>query len=266
MSDAATPQRNPVARALKWVLALQLLFAGLMLWDDLARLLPTLGRGTDAPALTQPLGPGDQTRRYRPADITPRAPRPGTRPIPATTDMPVRLDFVDTVWKGDPVITLTGTIAPGDAERFAEFLDTVDPVPAYAFLNSPGGSVRDALSMGRAMRDAGIGTRMTATDICLSACPYLLASGDSRAVEDGAMVGVHQHYFGENTALPAFMAVEDIQRGQGEVMAYLDEMGVDPLLMQPALMTGPDEIYLLTPEELTQYRLVTDGETDSAAD
>ena len=251
--------RNTVATSLKWILGLQLAFGALMLSDDLMRVLPGLGRGSDAPELTQPLGPGDQTRRYRPSDISPRAPRPGTRPIPTDTDMPSRLAFLDTVWNAQPVITLTGTIAPGDAERFADFLDTVDPAPELAFLNSPGGSVRDALEIGRQMRAAGFGTRMTETDICLSACPYLLAAGTDRSVAEGALVGVHQHYFGENTALPAFLAVEDIQRGQGDVMTYLDEMGIDPLVMQHALVTPPDEIYLLTPDEMTRYRITTDG-------
>ena len=119
--------RNTVATSLKWILGLQLAFGALMLSDDLTRVLPNLGRGSDAPELTQPLGPGDQTRRYRPSDISPRAPRPGTRPIPTDTDMPSRLAFQDTVWDARPVITLTGSIAPGDAERFAEFLETALP-------------------------------------------------------------------------------------------------------------------------------------------
>ncbi|RYH02792.1 hypothetical protein EU805_09340 [Salipiger sp. IMCC34102] len=253
----ARSSRNTVASSLKWILGLQLAFGALMLSDDLLSVLPRIGRGTDAPELTQPLSPGDQTRRYAPSDINPRAPRPGTRPVPVDTDMPSRLAFQDTVWDAAPVITLTGTIAPGDADRFADFLATVDPAPELAFLNSPGGSVMDALAIGRQMRDAGLGTRMTETDICLSACPYLLASGTDREVEDGALVGVHQHYFGENTALPAFLAVEDIQRGQGDVMTFLDQMGIDPLVMQHALVTPPDEIYLLTPEELTRYRMTT---------
>jgi hypothetical protein len=59
--------------------------------------------------------------------------------------------------------------------------------------------------------------------------------------------------------LPAFIAVEDIQRGQGEVMGYLIAMGVDPELMRVALLTPPEDIYLLTPEELMQFRLVTDA-------
>lgn len=256
-----TPQtRWPAGRMLRWIFGLQLVFAAVLLGSDLLRVLPQMALRTNAPDLTQPLGPGDQTRRYDPQDLRPHAPRPGSRPVPPTTDMPSRLDFVDTVWNGEPTITLTGQIAPGDAARFDDFLSNVDPAPTQAFLNSPGGSVADALTMGRTLRALGSATRMTATDICLSACPYLLAAGTTRTVEDGAMVGVHQHYFGENTALPAFMAVADIQRGQGEVMEYLDDMGIDPLIMRPALATPPDEIYLLTASEMDQYQLTTHTE------
>ena len=256
MTETTAP-RWPAGRMLRWIFGLQLVFAAVLLGSDLMRVIPQMAFPSTAPAITQPLGPGDQTRRYDPARIDPRPARPGTRPIPTTTDMPSRLDFVDTVWQGEPTITLTGQIAPGDADRLTEFLEAVDPAPTQAFLNSPGGSVQDAVAMGRALRDLGVATRMSASDICLSACPYLLAAGTTRAVEDGALVGVHQHYFGENTALPAFMAVSDIQRGQGDVMEYLSDMGIDPLIMRPALATPPDEIYLLTPEEMQTYRLTT---------
>lgn len=63
------------------------------------------------------------------------------------------------------------------------------------------------------------------------------------------MVGVHQHYFGPNTYLPAFLLVSDIQAGQGEVMPYLAEMGIDPMIMVKALITPPDDICILVPEE-----------------
>ncbi|WP_236938038.1 hypothetical protein [Frigidibacter mobilis] len=98
--------------------------------------------------------------------------------------------------------------------------------------------------------------------VCLSACPYILAGGVSRSADPAAVVGVHQHYFGENTLLPAFLAVEDVQRGQGAVIEYLDEMGVDAMLMAPALKTPPDEIYILDAEDLRRYRLVTEAIDD----
>ena len=87
--------------------------------------------------------------------------------------------------------------------------------------------------------------------------PYVLAAGRERSADEDARIGVHQHYFGENTLLPAFTAVSDIQRGQGLVMRYLDEMGIDLRLMEPALMTPPKEIYLLTREELRDFNLLT---------
>jgi len=74
------------------------------------------------------------------------------------------------------------------------------------------------------------------------------------------MGGVHQHYFGQSTILPAFMAVKDIQRGQAEVMAYLRMMSVDPALLEPAMRTPPDEIYVLNREELVSFRLVSSAE------
>ena len=43
-------------------------------------------------------------------------------------------------------------------------------------------------------------------------------------------------------------------------MSYLEEMGIDPLVMRHALETPPDEIYVLLPEELDRYGFVTDDE------
>ena len=246
-----------VRTLIRFVLWLQIFLAAILFSADLSRVIPSLFSPSAAPDLTAPVAPGDQTRRFRPRDITLRQAPPGTRPLPAPQDMPSRLLFEVTEWEGDPALILTGAIMPGDAERFAEFMIARD-APEVVFLNSPGGSVIDALAIGRALRALEVDTAMAGADICLSACPYLLAAGVERRVAEGAMVGVHQHFFGENTALPAFLAVEDIQRGQGEVMAYLVEMGVDPRVMQPALMTPPDEIYILTAEELAEFGLVTD--------
>jgi hypothetical protein len=152
---------------------------------------------------------------------------------------------------------LEGSIAAGDGERMAKELDALPQQPRRIILNSPGGSVQEALALGRFLRAEGFNTALRDGDICYSACPYLLASGVARDIPDGGSVGMHQHYFGESTLLPAFVAVEDIQRGQGEVMGYLDEMGIDPLVMRHALVTPPDEIYILVPEELRSYKFTT---------
>lgn len=72
------------------------------------------------------------------------------------------------------------------------------------------------------------------------------------------MVGVHQHYFGQSTVLPAFLAVKDIQRGQAEVMAYLNGMGIDLMVMEKAMQTPPEDIYVLLPDELQGFNFATD--------
>ncbi len=248
------------AQILLWVLGLQLMFAVILLGSDILRILPQIAFPSTAPQLTQPVGPGDQTRRFDPDRLPQRDAAPDSRPLPSTGDMPSRLLFEAATWNGAPALTMTGQIAPGDAARFADFIDTQTTLPEQVYLNSPGGSVDDALAIGRQLRTLEVLTALSGADVCMSACPYILAAGTTREVAPDALVGVHQHYFGENVALPAFLAVADIQRGQGEVMTYLDEMGVDPLLMTHALATPPDEIYVLTPDQLALYGLTTDAD------
>jgi hypothetical protein len=128
-------------------------------------------------------------------------------------------------------------------------------------LDSSGGSVSDALAIGRTIRSAGFTTIVEDGSVCLSACPYMLAGGTARQAAPGAVVGVHQHFFGKNTLLPAFMAVRDVQRAQASVMDYLDEMGVDLRMMSFALRTPPEEIHILDAEHLRDFNLVTDPDT-----
>lgn len=242
-----------IAQVLSGALIFQLgIGALLVLGDFRSGGLSLPGFGPSAPRLTQPVRPGDQRRTFAPdRDAPPLSPLrdPGT--------LPKRLTLTQesgATWR------LEGGIEPGDAERIISQIDSAEPAIDSLILQSPGGSVRDALDLGRHIREQGIDTQMLAGEYCYSACPYIFAGGTTRQADEGASIGVHQHFFGESTILPAFVAVEDIQRGQGEVMIYLDDMGVDPLLMQHALTTPADEIYVLLPEELTRYRLVSDPE------
>ena len=257
-ADVRAPKwRLSTKAAITWVLAVQLGIALLLMGRDILAVLPEIAMPSQQPRFDAPVHPGDQRRRYSPGDIPLAPPGDGNpaRPFRSTGDMPSRLAFE----LNEATLSLTGSIAEGDAGRLRDYLGTGAREVARVRLNSPGGSVRDALEIGRMIRARGLDAALEAGDICLSACPYLLAAGVARSVDEQAQVGVHQHYFGANTALPAFLAVADIQRGQGEVMAYLDEMGIDPLVMQHALTTPPDEIYVLLPEELSRYRLVLDG-------
>lgn len=254
MTDAPdTPEkpRSPVARVLMGLLIFQIGIGALLVIGDMQGLrLPSFG--PDAPRLTEPVRPGDQRRTFRPDRD-----RPTVQPARDPGELPDRLVLTrDT----GTTYRLEGGIRTGDAPRLIDLMQAADPQPETLILQSQGGSVADALDLGRHIRAQGMTTQMLAGEFCYSACPYLLVAGTTRDIDPQASVGVHQHYFGENTFLPAAFAVEDIQRGQGEVMTYLDEMGIDPLVMTHALSTPPSEIYVLLPEELDRYGITTPKE------
>jgi hypothetical protein len=237
-----------VARILSGVLMFQLGIGALLIVGDMQGSFTLPRFGPDAPGLDQPVRPGDQRRLFDP-NRTPRQ----TGPEPSGP-LPERLTLT-AIDAG--IYRLEGGIKAGDADRISKLILEATPKVETVVLQSPGGSVSDALDLGRFLRAQTINTEMRSGEICYSACPYVLAAGVIRRIEDDASVGVHQHYFGESTILPASFAVEDIQRGQSEVMVYLNAMGIDPLVMQHALSTPPDEIYVLLPEQLDDYGFIT---------
>ena len=93
--------------------------------------------------------------------------------------------------------------------------------------------------------------------VCNSACPFVLFGGVERNVSRLGWVGMHQAYLGENTFLTSRDTAFTIQALQAEVMAYINEMGVDPLVLAHAMATPPEEIYYLLPEQLEEYRVAT---------
>lgn len=241
---------------LRAMFAVQCGLALLVVATDFATGLPSLATPSTAPAFDVPVAPGDQVRRFDPQRLFPE--QPAEPPVPLDDSVPPQLTF-ETVTIGDrqDVLLLTGSIAEGDARRFMAELDGMQTPPTAIALHSPGGLVDEALSIGRAIRDAELPVMVFAGASCFSACPYILAGGLEREVSIKGSVGVHQHYYGKNAYLPAFLAVSDVQAGQAEVMDYLNDMGIDPMLTAKALMTPPDDIYILMPQELTDFRLAT---------
>lgn len=259
-SDASQVRRRRwnATLALKGMLMVQLVLAALVIAGDLPESLRGLipAPGPTVPSIDRPVKPGDQTRRFDPE----RAPidLPENPYLSPGQNVPRQLEFSQILaGENQGMVLLNGMIAEGDAAKFSRWMDALMSEPAGFLLNSPGGAVTEALQIGRLLRDAGLSVTVPENAICFSACPYILAGGQDRIVSRSAAVGVHQHYFGENTYLPAFLMVSDVQLGQAQVMVYLSEMGTDPLLMVKALETPPDDIYVLLPEELTQFRLAT---------
>jgi len=246
-----------IGRWLRMILALQVVVALLLIAGDFqARWMPRFTDDGELP--TGPTSPGDQVRRYDPDVGTPGYTAPSTTPdIDLPKEMPARLEFTrHSVPEFGEVLLLNGTIEHGDADRFAAHLKDAD-VPDFIALNSPGGYVEEALSIGRLVREKEAKTVILAGMFCVSACPYILAGGAERTVSLDGAVGLHQHYYDASVLLPAFFAVRDVQYGQGRTMELLIEMGIEPGVMLHSLRTPPRRIYVLNETELEESRLAT---------
>ena len=161
------------------------------------------------------------------------------------------------------VLELTGTIDPGAFERvLAEVTARGEYVTTVA-LNSPGGSVEDAIKIGALLLVNEFTTSVAPGAICASSCPLILAGGKLRLASAQSAIGVHQIY----AALPADQlpmglrgagdAISNAQKTTAAITRYLNQTGVDPALWLHALETPPERLYYFSPAELTQYRLIT---------
>ena len=160
-------------------------------------------------------------------------------------------------------LEVIGTIDVGSAERFRTELERVREYVKIVALDSPGGSVTDALEMGRLIRDSGLVTSVSAGALCASSCPLVFAGGTERLATSSSAIGVHQiyaHVTADN--LPAGLqaagaAMSDAQKTTATITRYLGDVGIDPALWLHALETPPNRLYYLSAEELTRYRLAT---------
>lgn len=190
---------------------------------------------------------------------------PAAAPGPeVTTDRELLRGPLQISLAGNGILALTGTFDVGSADRFAAEVDARGEYVKTVALDSPGGSVSDALAIGALLRERGYATSIDAGALCASSCPLVLAAGSTRSADPAAAIGVHQVYAQVAAgSLPsgidaAGTAMSDAQRTTALITRHLEAMGVDPALWLHALETPPDRLYYLSPEELQAYRLVTE--------
>lgn len=153
-----------------------------------------------------------------------------------------------------------GSIDVGAAQRFAEEIEMRGEYVKRLALNSPGGSLEDAMAMARLVREKGFATDVEDGALCASSCPLVLAGGAARSVGEKGAVGLHQFYAGSQPDTAPAQAMADAQVTTARISRLLIELGVDPALWLHALDTPPRALYYLSAEELAKYRLVTKPE------
>ncbi|WP_245895114.1 hypothetical protein [Devosia submarina] len=190
---------------------------------------------------------------------------PAQGPMPEITTSPDLLDNpLEIALGAGGQLTLVGTIDPGAGERFAAEIEARGEYVQSVVLDSPGGSVVDALAIGRLIHEKGLATKVAAGSLCASSCPIVFASGKSRIASPEAAIGVHQIYAAALSGDPqdalrvAGSAMADAQSTTAEIIAHLTETGVDPALWLHALQTPPNQLYYFTATEMEDLRLVTE--------
>lgn len=190
----------------------------------------------------------------------------GGTPAPAVTSDPalLRAPLAVSLETGG-VLRLTGTITPGSADRVAAEIAARGEYVETVALDSPGGSVDEALRIAALLKAEGYTTSVAAGALCASSCPLVFAAGQSRLASRAAAIGVHQVYtVAEAGSAPPTgaravgTAMAEAQRTTATITRYLETTGADPALWLHALETPPDRLYYFSPDELTNLRLATE--------
>ena len=187
---------------------------------------------------------------------------PASEPSP-TADNGAKMTFDLT---GGGRLMATGAIAPGTARAFAAEIEKRGGYVKTVVLHSPGGSVQDALKMGKLIREKKFNTEVENGSYCASSCPLVFAGGVERIAAPKAAVGVHQIFA---AATPAGATVGDgmsnAQRVSAECQRYLRDMGVDSQVWVHAMETPKDELFYFKPDEMLALKLATNNAASKPA-
>jgi hypothetical protein len=152
----------------------------------------------------------------------------------------------------------TGAITPGISEAFAAEIGRHGDYIKTVVLNSPGGSVSDALAMGRLIREKKFATEVEAGKYCASSCPLVFAGGVERRAGEKAAIGVHQvSALRPVTGSPARDEMSLAQNISARCQRYLGEMGIDLQVWVHAMETPHDKLFVFKPDELKSLNMVT---------
>lgn len=141
------------------------------------------------------------------------------------------------------VITVDGEIKEGDAAVFGKLVrrqqSKNEPVRTV-ILNSPGGSVGDAMSIAQIMRDDdGMGALVNDGKTCASACFLIFAAAKERLASPGSTLAVHR--------ARDSMGDSDIAKaGSVELLEAYKTLDVPDNIRLRMIETPPDQVYELS--------------------
>ena len=147
-------------------------------------------------------------------------------------------------------LLVSGAIAAGSAERFAEVLAGAPGVEKVV-LTSVGGRMLEAGRMADLIRARGLDTQVQ--DHCMSACTNLLLAGRDRFAAEDARIGFHQPSFPGASA-------DELRDAIAETRESYLAAGVDPLFAARAMAVPAQGMWFPSFNELETARVLTGTE------
>ncbi|MER9048253.1 ATP-dependent Clp protease proteolytic subunit [Mesorhizobium sp. M0923] len=180
-------------------------------------------------------------------------------------------------------VYLSGPVETGDAEKLwnaIRVLDLKSPSAAlHVTISSPGGSVAEALKIGRLLNklptilpvtitsQVGIeGEPLSGPGDCASACVLIYLGATYRFLDPASHIGVHQFSFRDDSNLNSAETASVAQLLAADVTEYLREVRVDPSLFSVMSQTFPEDIHWIDHSELNALRVVNENVYDQSAE
>ena len=164
-----------------------------------------------------------------------------------------------------PRIIIDGQILPGDEKLFASALNKAKKDDSdwdryrKLILNSEGGDIVTAMTIGRMVRQAQIVTAVHEQSVCASACTLILAGGVWRYARNETKLGLHRPFFTD----PQQAIAQGYQSFRSEYdnvieahRRYFSEMNIGAELLEKMIQIPSHQIQWITVAEAERLNLL----------
>lgn len=143
-------------------------------------------------------------------------------------------------------ITIDGTFSTGDSIKFQQLIELTTSNPIIE-INSPGGSLAEAVKIGEIVWRVRASTTVPAGSICASACFLTWINGANRHALN-AKIGLHRPYF--QNIQNSQDSIKEQVRTIDQVNQYLISKLVPRNILEKMMARASNEIYWLNEDEI----------------
>lgn len=163
---------------------------------------------------------------------------------------------------------IVNKITPSDYETLVKKIDEIRVQPSKSIviyeLDSQGGDINTALKIGRYLRKNQALAKIPKNAVCLSSCIFIFAGATSRG--NYGLAGIHRPYEPNNLITTASAQKRKYEELGRQIRTYLAEMNIPTRLYDDMLYIKPENVRILSNQDLASYGLADDDPFQNEAD